>query len=73
MTRDTLINHKEVVVICEENELVIANYNVLLFQLESKLVAQPIVHCIITKQPLTCSNYGKTSHAKEICHNKKRE
>jgi hypothetical protein len=64
MTRDTFIKHKEVVMICEESELVITNYNVLLTQPESKLIAQPIINYIMTKQPLTCSNYGKTGHAK---------
>jgi hypothetical protein len=44
-----------------------------LSELESKLVAQPIINYIIIKQFLTCSNYGKTSHAKETYHNKKKE
>jgi hypothetical protein len=35
MTRDTLIKHKEALVICEENGLIIINYNALLAQLES--------------------------------------
>jgi hypothetical protein len=39
MTRDTLIKHKEVAIIYEESGLVIANYNVLLTQLESKPIA----------------------------------
>jgi len=39
MTRHTLIKHKEIAIIYEESGLVIANYNVLLTQLESKLVA----------------------------------
>jgi hypothetical protein len=73
MTRDTFIKHKEVTMIYEENESVITNYNVLLTQPESKLVAQPTINYIMTKQPLTCSNYGKTGHAKETCHNTKRE
>jgi hypothetical protein len=37
------------------------------------LVAQPIVNYITTKQVLTCSNYGKTNHAKETYHNRRRE
>jgi hypothetical protein len=44
-----------------------------LSNIESKLVAQPIVDYTIAKQLLTCSNYGKTSHAKETYHNRKRE
>lgn len=30
-------------------------------------------HLYHTRQYLTCSNYGKTSHVKETCHNKKKE
>jgi hypothetical protein len=30
MTRDTLIEHKKIVMICEENGHVIANYNILI-------------------------------------------
>ncbi len=30
MTRDTLIKHKEAIVICEENGLIITNYNALI-------------------------------------------
>lgn len=72
MRRDTLIKHKEVVVICEENGSIITNYNALIIQPKSKLVAQPIVHFTMTKQPLTCSNYGKTCRAKETYHNMKK-
>ncbi len=32
MTRDTFIKHKEIVVICEESALVIANYNILIIR-----------------------------------------
>jgi hypothetical protein len=39
MTRNTLIKHKEVVMICEESGQIITNYNVLINQPESKLVA----------------------------------
>jgi hypothetical protein len=39
MTRDTLIKHKEVVVNCEENGLVITNYNALITQPKSKPVS----------------------------------
>jgi hypothetical protein len=50
MTRNTLIKHKEATVICEENGLIITNYNALLTQPESKSVTQPIVNYTITKQ-----------------------
>jgi hypothetical protein len=39
MMGDTLIKHEKVVVICDENGLIITNYNVLIIQPESKLVA----------------------------------
>jgi hypothetical protein len=39
MMRDTLIKHKETIVICEESGSVITNYNVLIIQLESKPIA----------------------------------
>jgi len=65
MTKDTLISYKELIVICEECGLVITNYNILITQLKSKLVAQPIITYITTRQRLTYSNYGKTSHTKK--------
>jgi hypothetical protein len=64
MTRNTLIKHKEAALMYEENGLVIVNYNASIIQPQSKLVSQPIVHYTTTKQLVTCSNYGKTSHAK---------
>jgi hypothetical protein len=73
MMKDTLIKHKEAIVIYEESGLVIANYNVLIIQPKSKPVAQFIVTYTIAKQQLTYSNCGKIGHAKETCHNKKRE
>jgi hypothetical protein len=57
--RDTYIKHKGTAVICENSGSIIASYNVLLTQLDSKLVAQPIISYIVAKQPLTCSNCGK--------------
>jgi hypothetical protein len=71
--RDTLIKHKEPTLICEESGPNIANYNVLIIQLESKLVTQPITTYTTTRQKLTCSNYGKTCHAKETCDNEKKK
>ncbi len=49
MTRDTFIKHKEDAMICEENGLIIANYNVWVTQQKSKPVAQAIVHYIMAK------------------------
>jgi hypothetical protein len=39
MTRNTLIKYKEAIVICDESGLIITNYNVLITQPQSKLVA----------------------------------
>ncbi len=69
MTINTFIKHNESTLIYEKNGLIIANYNALIIQLESKPIARPIVHYIMTKQPLTYSNCGKIGHAKETCHN----
>jgi hypothetical protein len=43
MKRDTLIKHKEVVRICEENGHVNLNHNVLLTTLEANTMANTIV------------------------------
>ncbi len=64
MTRNTLIKCKKTIVICEENEPIIANYNAFITQQKSKPITQPIVTYTIAKQYLTYSNYGKTSHVK---------
>jgi len=66
MTRDTMIKHKEVTMIFEESGLVITNYNALITQLESKPIAHPIVTYTTIRQQLTCSNCGKTCHAKKM-------
>jgi hypothetical protein len=73
MIRNTLIKHKEIVVICEESRLVIANHHTLITQPKSKLVAQHVVTYTIARQQLTCSNYGKIGHVEKPRHNKKKE
>jgi hypothetical protein len=50
MVKDTFIKHKEVVIICEESEPIIANYNALITHPKSKPVLQPIVTYTIVKQ-----------------------
>jgi hypothetical protein len=49
MTRDIFIKHKEAAIICEESGPIIANYNALITQLESKPVAQPIITYTTTR------------------------
>jgi hypothetical protein len=73
MARDTLIEHKKVVMIYEESGSIIANCNALIIHLESKLVPQLILTYITIKQWLTYSNCVKTSHVKKTCHNKRKE
>jgi len=48
-------------------------YNTLLTTPESNLVVKPIVHVIIAKTTLTCTNCDKIGHLMETYHNKKRE
>jgi hypothetical protein len=72
MKRDTLIEHKEVVV-CEENGPVSLSYNVLLTTLEANIVVKPIVPIVTTKSSLTYTNCDKIGHLVETCHNRKRK
>jgi hypothetical protein len=58
--RNTLIEHKEVVVVCEENGPISMNYNVLLITPKANVGVKLVVLVMTTKSALTCSNYGKT-------------
>jgi hypothetical protein len=49
MKIDTLIEYKEVVVVCEENGHVTLSYNVLLTTLDANIVAKPIAAIVTTK------------------------
>jgi hypothetical protein len=73
MKRDTLIEHKEVVVICEENGPVNLSYNSLLTTPKANTMVKPIVHVVTAKSTLTCTNCGKTCHSLKTYHNRKRE
>jgi hypothetical protein len=53
MNKDTLIEHKEVAIVCEEIGHVGLSYNVILTTLEANLVVKPIVPTIIAKSSLT--------------------
>jgi len=72
MKRNASIEQKEVVVLCEENGLVSLSYNALLTTPKANIVVKPIIHVIIIKSTLTCTNCGKTNHLVKTCHNKKR-
>jgi hypothetical protein len=56
MKRDTLMEHKKVVVVCEENGPVNLSYNIMLTTLETNIVAKHVVPIATTKlniQPIT--------------------
>jgi hypothetical protein len=69
MKINTLIKHKEAIVVCEENEPISMNYNVLLTTPKANAGVKPTM---TTKLALICANCGKTSHLVEICHNNKK-
>jgi hypothetical protein len=73
MKRNTLIEHKEVIIVSKECGLVSLNYNVLLTTLEVNAIIKLVVLIIIVKSTLTCTNCGKIGHSMESCHNKKKE
>jgi hypothetical protein len=59
MKKDTLVEHKEVVV-CEESGHVSLSYNALLTTPKANTIIKPIVHVVTTKSTLACTNCGKT-------------
>jgi hypothetical protein len=59
MKKDTLIEHKEATVVCEESGPVSFNYNVLLTTLEANTIIKLIILVIIAKSSLTCIDCGK--------------
>ncbi len=73
MKRDTLIKHKEVIIICEESGPVSLNCNVLLTTLEANIIIKHVIFIIIAKSTLTSTNCGKTCHTLETCHNWKKK
>jgi predicted RNA-binding Zn-ribbon protein involved in translation (DUF1610 family) len=72
MKKDTLIEHKEVAIVCEESGHVSLNYNGLLTTPEANIVVKLVVPVVTTKLTFTCTNCGKTGHSIETCHNKKK-
>jgi hypothetical protein len=73
MKINTLIEHKESVVICKENGLVSLSYNVLPITPKANAIVKHVVLTITAKSTLTCTNCGKTGHSVETCENTKRE
>jgi hypothetical protein len=66
-----LIEHKKVVIICEENGPVSLKYNILLTMPKANVIAKLIVLIVIAKSIVTYINYGKMCHILETCHNQK--
>jgi hypothetical protein len=66
MKQNTLIGHKETVIICEESGLVSLNYNVLLTTLEVSVVVKPVIIVVIVKSTSTCIKCDRTCHTFEI-------
>jgi len=73
MKRNILIEHKEVVKVCEESGPVSMNYNVLLTTPKANVRIKPIVFAVTTKSTLACTNCGKIGHLVETCHNIKKK
>jgi hypothetical protein len=72
MKRNTLIEHKEVAIVCEESGLVSLSYNVLLTTLKVNVVVKHVVLIVTVKSTLTYTNCGETGHLVVTCHNRKR-
>ncbi len=72
MKRNTLIEHKEAIIVCEESGLFSMSYNVLLTTREANVGVKLLILAITTKSTLTCTNCGNISHSMETCHNKKK-
>jgi hypothetical protein len=73
MKRNTLIEHKEATIVCDKSGLVSMSYNALLTTPEVITRFKYVVHAVIAKSTLTCTNCGKTNHLMETCHNRKKE
>jgi uncharacterized membrane protein len=72
MKKNTLIQHKEIVVICEESGPISLSYNVILNTLEVNIIIKHVILTIIAKSTLTCTNCGKTNHSMETYHSRKK-
>ncbi len=73
MKKNTLIEHEEAIVVCEESGHVSLSYNVLLTTPKANTIIKHVVLVVTTKSALTYTNYGKTGHSVETCHNRKKE
>ncbi len=71
MKWNTLIEHQEVVIVCEENGPISLNFNVSLTTPKVNVVVKPIVPIVIAKSTWSYTNCDKTCHILETCHNQK--
>jgi hypothetical protein len=71
MKRNTLIEHKEVVV-CEESELVSMSYNALLATLKANARVKHVLPIVTSKSTFISTNCGKIGHLVETCNTKKK-
>jgi len=72
MNRDTLIEHKETIVVCEESGHVSLNYNVMLTTPKANTIFEPVLLVVTTKLILTCTNCDKIDHSVKTYHNMKK-
>jgi hypothetical protein len=73
MKRDTLIEHMEVLIVCEKSGPFNLSYNSLLTTPKANIVVKPIVLVVKAKSTLTYTHCGKTCHSLETNDNRKRE
>jgi hypothetical protein len=73
MKRNHLIEHKEAIIVCEENGPISMSCNALLTTLDVNVGVKHVVHVVIVKSTLTCINCGKTGHLVESYHKRKRK
>jgi hypothetical protein len=73
MKRNTLIEHKETTIVCEEGGPVSMSYNALLTTPKVNAKVKLVVPIVTTKSALTYTNCGKIGHVVETCHNRKRK
>jgi hypothetical protein len=59
MRKNTLIEHKEATIVCEESGPINMCYNVLLTTLEANVGVKRIVPTMTIKSALTCTKCGK--------------
>jgi hypothetical protein len=73
MKRNHLIKHKEAIIVCEESEPISMSCNALLTTLDANAGVKHVVHVVIAKSTLTCTNCGKVGHLVESYHKRKKK